>query len=289
MNRLQKKCVIATAGFHLLLLLILFVGPAFFVEREKPDDSPVLEMIPANLVDSASTGVRNAQPPPPAPAVVVSQPTTPEPTPAIIKPVVTPPAPVPTPTPEKIEPVKPTKETLKPEDLIPVDKTPVQKTSVAKPQTPKVNLTLTMRTLPKNNSTPNKTTRTTDNSKVVNSALQALRHNLSSATEVEMPGNSSAAAANYAQVVKSYYEQAWMPPDDTASDDANIRVRVTIARDGTVISARVITPSGDASVDKSVRNTLERVQLLPPFPDGSNDKERTYIINFNLKSKRMLG
>jgi protein TonB len=288
MNRLQKKCVIATAGFHLLLLLILFVGPAFFVEREKPDDSPALEMVSATLVDSASTGVRNAQPPP-APAVAVSQPTPPAPTPAIIKPVVTPPAPVPTPTPEKIETVKPTKETLKPEDLIPVDKTPVQKTSVAKPQTPKVNLTLTMRTLPKNNSTPNKTTRTTDNSKVVNSALQALRHNLSSATEVEMPGNSSAAAANYAQVVKSYYEQAWMPPDDTASDDANIRVRVTIARDGTVISARVITPSGDASVDKSVRNTLERVQLLPPFPDGSNDKERTYIINFNLKSKRMLG
>ncbi len=37
MNRLQKKCVIATAGFHLLLLVILFVGPAFFWSREKPD------------------------------------------------------------------------------------------------------------------------------------------------------------------------------------------------------------------------------------------------------------
>ena len=104
-----------------------------------------------------------------------------------------------------------------------------------------------------------------------------------------MRGDSSASAANYAPVVKSVYEQAWTPPDDTASDDANIKVRVTIARDGTVISARVIGPSGDASVDKSVRSTLERVQFIAPFPSGSTDRERSYIINFNLKAKRMLG
>ena len=65
MNRLQKKCVMATTGFHLLLLVILFVGPAFFWSREKPDDTPVLDMIPANLVDTATTGVQSAQPPPP--------------------------------------------------------------------------------------------------------------------------------------------------------------------------------------------------------------------------------
>ncbi len=52
MNRLQKKCVIATAGFHLLLLVILFVGPAFFNARQKPDDSQVLDVIPANLIDA---------------------------------------------------------------------------------------------------------------------------------------------------------------------------------------------------------------------------------------------
>jgi TonB family protein len=106
---------------------------------------------------------------------------------------------------------------------------------------------------------------------------------------IDMPGNSSVAAANYAQVVKSVYEQAWTPPDDTASDDANIKVRVTIANDGTVISARVVTPSDDASVDTSVRNTLERVQFIAPFPSGSTETERTYIINFNLKAKRLLG
>jgi TonB family protein len=278
MNRLQKKCVIATAGFHLLLLVILFVGPAFFWAREKPDDTPVLDMIPASLVDSATTGVQGAQPPPaPAPAPMKPVVTPPAPAP---KPVIQPtPAPVPTPTlTERVE------KFFKPEPAKPVA-APVE----SQPHTPKVNLTLTTRTVPKNTSTPNKTATTPDNSKAVNSALRALRANLSSSTTIDMPGNSSVAAANYAQIVKSIYEQAWTPPADTASDDANVKVRVIIASDGTVVSARLIEPSSDASTDASVRSTLDRVQFIEPFPPGSADKERTYIINFNLKSKRLNG
>jgi TonB family protein len=274
MNRLQKKCVIATAGFHLLLLVILFVGPAFFWAREKPDDSPVLDMIPANLVDAASTGVRSAQPPPPTPAPMVA-PAPPTPTPPEPKPIAQP-APAPTPTlVDKVE-----------KFFTPEPPKPTPPVTENQPHTPKVNLQLTTRMVPKNASTPVKTT--PDNSRAIRSALRALRANLSSSTTIDMPGNSSAAAANYAQVVKSVYEQAWTPPDDTASDDANIKVRVTIASDGTVISARVIDPSGDGSVDTSVRNTLERVQFIQAFPAGSTDTERTYIINFNLKSKRQM-
>jgi len=279
MNRLQKKCVIATTGFHLLLLVILFVGPAFFWVREKPDATPVLDMIPANLVDAATTGVPNSQPPP-APAVVPPQPQPtppapqPQPAPPVPKPVVQP-TPAPTLT-ERVE------KFFKPEPAKPVS-VPAEN----QPHTPKVNLTLTTRPVPKNNSAPAKAT--PDNSKAVKSALQTLRSNLSSATEIAPVGNSSVAAANYAQVVKSVYERAWTPPTDTASDDANIKVRVTIASDGKVISAHVIEPSGDASVDSSVRNTLDRVQFIAPFPSGSTDKERTYIINFNLKAKRLNG
>ena len=68
MNRLQKKCVIVTAGIHLLLLLILIVGPAFFSPKPKDDDLQVLDVIPANLIDAPfNSGVANAAPPPPAP------------------------------------------------------------------------------------------------------------------------------------------------------------------------------------------------------------------------------
>jgi protein TonB len=276
MNRLQKKCVLATTGFHLLLLVILFVGPAFFWSREKPDTTPVLDMIPANLIDSATTGMQNAQPPPPAPAVVTPpQPTPQPPTPQVEKPVVTPPAPTPTLT-ERVE-----------KFFKPAEEKPVPAKTENDSHTPKVNLTPVTRVVPKNSSAPTKTT--ADNSKAIKSALRALRANLSSPTTVAPVGNSSAAAANYAQVVKSVYEQAWMPPDETASDDANVKVRVTIASDGRVISAQVIGPSGDASVDRSVQNTLDRVTDIAPFPDGSTDTERTYIINFNLKAKRLLG
>jgi TonB family protein len=275
MNRLQKKCVIATTGFHLLLLVILFVGPAFFWAREKPDDTPVLEMIPANLVDTATTGIQGAQPPTPAPPPVKPVVTPPAPIP---KPVIQPtPAPVPTPTlTERVE------KFFKPEPVKPMP-APTEN----QPHTPKVNLTLTTRTVPKNLSTPTKPT--PDNSKEVNSTLRTLRKNLSSSTTIDMPGDSSVAAANYAQIVKSKYEQAWTPPNDTATDDANIKVRVTIVSDGTVISAQIIEPSGDTSVDTSVQNTLDRVQFIAPFPSGSTDKERTYIINFNLKAKRLNG
>src|SRR5476649_475534 len=99
MNRLQKKCLIATAGFHLLLLVILFVGPAFFNSKPKADNSPVIDVIPANLVDIAlNSGVNHAQPPPPTPIVTPPQ-TQPSPTPPTPKQIVQPaPAPAPPPT-----------------------------------------------------------------------------------------------------------------------------------------------------------------------------------------------
>ena len=66
MNRLQKKCAIATAGIHLLLLLILLFGSAFFSPRPKPDDTQLLDVIPANLIDAAlNSGVRKPRRPRP--------------------------------------------------------------------------------------------------------------------------------------------------------------------------------------------------------------------------------
>ena len=90
-------------------------------------------------------------------------------------------------------------------------------------------------------------------------------------------------------MVKSIYERAWVPPDDSASDDAITKVTVTIGHDGTVISARVLQGSGDSKVDKSVQRTLDEVTFIAPFPEGAKEKQRTYTINFNLKAKRLLG
>jgi TonB family protein len=266
MNRLQKKCVIATAGFHLLLLVILFVGPAFFNSKPKMDDSQVLDVIPASLIDAAfNSGVKGAQPPP-APIVTPQ----PQPTPDAPKQIVQPaPAPQPTIT-ERLE------KFFTPEIVKPVP-------AEIQPHTPKVDLNLVTRDAPKISATA----KPKPNSMSVKNIVTDLRHNLSPATTVDAPGESSAAYANYASAVKSIYDQAWTLPDSMANDDENVKVSVTIASDGTVISSRVIAPSGDASVDNSVQRTLDRVTFIAPFPEGATDKERTYTINFNPQLKRL--
>ncbi|HEY1718103.1 MAG TPA: TonB family protein [Verrucomicrobiae bacterium] len=271
MNRLQKKCVIATAGFHLLLLVILFVGPAFFNSKPKMDDSQVLDVIPANLIDAAfNSGVKDATPPAPQPIV--------QPQPQQMQP--TPPAPAP-------KPVEPTPTLVhRIENLF----TPEPKPEPEK-QTPETrenqshkiqpNLTPVVRGSAPKNSKPDNSRQKT---KAIDSALTNLRHNLSSATEITMPGNSSAAYANYASVVKNVYDAAWTLPDTIAKDE-NITVSVTIANDGTVISAHIVTPSGDASADDSVQRALDRVKFVAAFPEGTTDKERTYTIVFNPQIK----
>ena len=46
-------------GLHLLLLLILLVGPAFLASKSKSDNSPILDVIPGKLIDAAFSGGGN--------------------------------------------------------------------------------------------------------------------------------------------------------------------------------------------------------------------------------------
>src|SRR5688572_32128742 len=46
MNRIQKKCFIAATGSHLLLVVTLFVGPAFFTPKPKMEEVNLLTIIP---------------------------------------------------------------------------------------------------------------------------------------------------------------------------------------------------------------------------------------------------
>jgi len=53
MNRLHKKCFIASAGTHLLLALILFIGPAFLsAKNTKSEDMQLLDFISPRTVDA---------------------------------------------------------------------------------------------------------------------------------------------------------------------------------------------------------------------------------------------
>ncbi|HSY42567.1 MAG TPA: TonB C-terminal domain-containing protein [Candidatus Acidoferrum sp.] len=290
MNRLQKKCVIGTVGIHLLLLLILIVGPAFYNQQPKTDDTTVLDMIPANLVDAAvNSGVQGAQPPP-TPRPVTPQPPQPQrlfapppptPTPAPA-PVSTPapaPEPVRTPSPSLLEEFKDYFKS-KPEPTVKPDLTPTEKQPTTQTHTDniKVDLHKVNRTEVKNTSQPDNAR----NQQAINRALNSLSHSLSSATTVDMPGHSSAAYASYASVVKSVYEQALRShaPESVAQKDEKTRVRIVIANDGTVLSSTVISQSGDPSWDDAVQQTLDQVTFVAAFPDGATEKERSYTLGF---------
>ncbi|HTX21770.1 MAG TPA: TonB family protein [Candidatus Aquilonibacter sp.] len=253
-------------GAHLLLLVILVVGPAFFNPTPKTDNTQVLDMIPANLIDAAfNSGVKSAQPPPPAPQPIVQ------------------PQPQPQPAPPTPKPVEPTPTLVKRiENYFTPEPKPEPEKQASKPvENPphqiKPNLNEVVRT-------PSRISAQTDNSKnsrVLNNVLRSLQHNLSSDMKIDMPGNSSVAYANYGDVVVSVYHNAWISPDNMAGNSAVVKFSVTIARDGRVINAHIIESSGDANVDAAVQRMLDRVVSIAPFPDGATENERTYTINFN--------
>ena len=281
MNRLQKKCVISTAGIHLLLFVILIVGPAFFNRQPKADNT-VLDMIPANLVDAAiNSGVQDAQPPPPTPLAVPQPPQPLQPIPLPPK-IVQPPAPAPTPAPSLTTRIENYFRSPPPQPT--PDLKPAQRTE---PQPPKiqVNLTPATRTAAQRNQQQQQDN--SQNQRQINNTLRSLSHSLSSATKVDVPGTSSTSAANYKDALATIYYNAWVTPDNTSSDQAIAKVRITVATDGTVINAEIISPSGDASTDQSVRQALDRVSSVPPLPDQSKAQQE-FIIDFNLKTKRML-
>lgn len=296
MNRLQKKCLVATAGFHLLLVLILIVGPGFFRQTPKPDDTQVLDVIPANAIEAAlSSGVKNAQPPAPTPPMI------PPPKPLVVPPAPQP-QPEPTPPPPAPKPAPPDSSLMEKMEKFfksePVTPAPLPDES-AKPSEhkPKHEIKVDLATVTRSTVEKSQPHKTSDDSRreqllriqAIQSAVRNLEKNFTPSTKVEMPGTSSVSYASYASIIKTIYTREWTPPENAANDEANIKVSITVSSDGTVVSSHIADPSGDSEVDDSVQRTLDRVTFIAPFPEGATEKEKTFIINFNLKAKRMLG
>lgn len=290
MNRLQKKCLIAAAGSHLLIVVVLLCS-GFISSKPKTDDSQVLEIITLSTTDAnATSGVRNAPTPPPANIPQPPQPPTPPP----VQPP-EPPKPQPPQEPPKPEPAP---------DSQPADQ-PVPKPP-KKPHEIHVDLSNKVtRTTPKDHpedadaqaqaearAAQKAANRAREaRARAFASAATSIRDKASSATSVDvMPGTSSASYANYGSVILSIYNQAWKVPDTVTSDDAIVKVKIVVSSEGEILHAQIIDRCGDSSVNGSVQRALDRVSSLPPFPDGATEKVRTYIINFDLKAKlQMMG
>ena len=288
MDRLQKKCLIVSAGIHLLLMGILLVGPAFVPSKPPLPDTPILDFIPDKLVDGNVSGGGNPNARRAAPT-----PELPKPEPAVQTPK---PAPQPDPLPPKRADPEPPKEVVK-------NNTPdPDAVEAPRKRMPKVSTDPVLR---KPSATPK--AKTSDaaareheqlmaqNRRIAESikgAASSIRQGTASATTIEDsygPGGGGPTYASYVAWVKTVYENAWRPPEETAMDDAIVKASITIARDGTILAARITIPCGDARVDRSVRDVLDRVKTIGrPFPEGAKEAERTYTISFNVKARRGL-
>jgi TonB family protein len=314
MNRLEKKCLVFSVGLHGLLAVIL-LGSSAFSNRTEDAETPILSIIPANIIDGASSG--GGEPAPslraaPIPATTPSQPQAQPVSKPEVKPVATRPQPQQQPQiipPERVRHPDRAKEEPD-EDVHPVVNS---ETSVLRKPKPhhqhEIHPTFATAS-PTTSRTKVKTESTSDNAEAAaKSAARAEAHRLSAVenslehlasgvqssgaarTVVDVPGISGGGEvfAAYRNVVRDYYYRAWIQPDNGVANSALPEAKVTVARDGTIIKAELVSPSGERLLDKSVERALQFVTRLPAFPAGSHDEERVFTIQFSLDLKQATG
>jgi TonB family protein len=277
MSRVQKKCFIASTGVHLLLVVILFVGSAFFSPPKKGEDLQELDFVPTRLVDAMVSGggerVRGTpQPPTPPPSSHA------------------------TPTPERAKEPDPPKEPVKQQKQ---PKSDVESFEVTKKQ-PKLSpdaLKMVTRNSSKTHKKTNPSTTASDArdeqlaklSQEIARTARGLKDGTATPTQIVDigPGGGGPSYANYKSWIYTVYLNAWVAPDDAAQDSGVVEAEVTILRDGTVQSSQISSKSGDSQMDASVQRTLKRVTTIgKPFPEGVKENQRTYTLRFDIKTKR---
>ena len=113
-------------------------------------------------------------------------------------------------------------------------------------------------------------------------ALNKLQTKLSGRTSVNVPLGRYA-SANYESLIRRKYMDATIHPG-AISGDPVVKVRLVIARNGRILSARVTGKSGVVSWDRSVQKALDRVKFIKPFPESMKGSQQTFDLNFNSRS-----
>jgi colicin import membrane protein len=314
MSRLEKKCLMASGGLHAFLLVVLVFGAAFFTAQKNEPPPHMIHLVPPDIIaalDKAGGGNPNIAPsnerlkgetlkPVPKPADPVQ--TQPK--------AVTPPPPPPT---VKKETPKTEVKKAEPKAVTPVVKEPPKLPT--EPVKPRIDLN---ETVPINRKDSAKTKEreaaeakaAADAQRRANekaraqreAALHEMRNALTDAStgikrgfhngiQVDVGGPGGAAAASYKTIVQMAYDNAWIVTPELTDKGYVAMIKVTIARDGRIISSRIIKPSDSPLMDRSVQKAMDSVRSegLPPFPAGMTESEQTFTIEFNLKARSGLG
>lgn len=266
MGRLKRSCVVGSIVFHALTLALLVLAPVLLAKRV--EKVKVIDLIPSEIVDQIMAPPAPVAPPsPPTPAP--TKPTPPKPTPP--KPKPKPPDPIPPkPKPKPVEVVKPKP---KPKPVKPKIKVNL-KSTIRQPDTQKVKAQQAAAERARQAEAKRQA--------ALKQSLNKLDSKLSGRTSVNVP-QGRYAAANYESLIRRKYVDATIHPG-TISGDPVVKVQLVIARNGNVISARIIGVSGLASWDRAVQKALDRVKRIAPFPAGMSGAKKTFNLNFNSRS-----
>ena len=266
MGRLKRSCVVGSVVFHALTLALLVLAPVLLAKRV--EKVKVIDLIPSEIVDQIMAPPAPVAPPsPPTPAP--TKPTPPKPTPP--KPKPKPPDPIPPkPKPKPVEVVKPKP---KPKPVKPKIKVNL-KSTMRQPDTQKVKAQQAAAERARQAEAKRQA--------ALKQSLNNLDSKLSGRTSVNVP-QGRYAAANYESLIRRKYVDATIHPG-TISGDPVVKVQLVIARNGNVISARIIGVSGLASWDRAVQKALDRVKRIAPFPAGMSGAKKTFNLNFNSRS-----
>jgi len=283
MTRLQKKCFVASACLHGLLGVVVLVTAAFRSEPTVAGEQ-VLTLISPLVLDRTGSGGG-------PPAVVVQQPPVPTPTPTR---QATPAAPAP---PRLTAPPKP--------PTTPAPRQTARNPTPDKPATAPAArghvVTPTFDPAPRSatagrqsGSPPTAARAASDNraeelSTALASLASGVRTAAATATVVTVPGEGGGEAfVGYDTLVYNVYYHAWNAPQGS-SDTRSADARIVVARDGTIISHELTRRSGNPAIDTSVERVLDQIKTLPPFPEASQDAQRTFIISFSLEATHSSG
>lgn len=308
MSRLQKKCFLASAALHGLLVVVLLFGAAFFGPPKQQPLPNRINVIPAIAVENALAGgggnpnLARTDDQVKGNSVNPAHSTT---------------EPIPAPPPKQTQPVQ-AREVPQPRPQPPVRQEPVRsepaKTPIAKPPDnpkpnatektptptqPALDLVPTVRTDPAKIKADAQAREAAKQRAEYNQKLASklgevtsgLKAGFEGGTKVDVGGPGGQAYANYATIVQAAYDAAWRVLPDLASADHAVTVEIVIARSGRIISQHIVSRSSNMRMDRSVQSALDRVkeQGLPPFPAAARDDERTFTIEFNLKARRLAG
>jgi len=278
MDRLAKKAVITSSILHGTLLLLLVVGPAFLPSEEPIEAKQFIDFIPYKTLETTMSGGGN----PNVEQRIPVKPPEPAPTPA--------PAPQPRPREEPPRREEPKRQEPPKSDPKPAPKEEDAGWKARDASKIKVNLNQSIRAESTKKPTP-PPSRSDDAAKAFDSAATTIGSKASAPVQIELrgPGGGGIPYAGFNDALVSAYMRAWLIPDDLASSSAKVKVKVTLRRDGTVISSSIQTRSGNSALDSSVQRALDKVTFVAPFPDSVKDAQKTFWLEFDPRAKRMVG